>query len=122
MRSVDCGRVHLGPVGGIVNGRQKSKGKVILGKKNSKYYVKKVSGDSIGDHVENGAELGGLIEMASGHSVEEIKESARAVGEHKEGPGVKGRIDCRKREDDTQIPDEVRYEQVDVLSLRDFGR
>ena len=48
-------------------------------------------GAAVGDHVEDGAELGGLVEVAGGDAVEGVEEAGDAV-EEGAGAGVEGHV------------------------------
>jgi hypothetical protein len=72
-------------------------------------------GASIGDHVEDGAEAGGLLESASEVAIEGIEETRDAVEKGARARMQRHVVERCECEDDASVADDVGPEEEDVL-------
>lgn len=68
---------------------------------------------AVGEHVEDGAELGALAECAGGHSVDGVEDEAEEVEDDGEERVVEGDGVGPECEDDAGVADEVGNEEPD---------
>lgn len=99
----DEGGVHVHVVAGKVEGNEALEDNGPAGKGGREEDEQARGGAAVGDHVEDGAEAGGLLKDAGGLAVEGIEEARDAV-EERARPGVQGHVvEGGKGEDDAHV-------------------